>query len=167
MARLPLLCLFLLLSGCAPQDPLDHKAKASTPSDFSDWWEDVKVELSDDQRTEAYQLIRYLRDATPRLKSMKADDPYDPFCKRINRLRLRDIMILAYEDKNDWLRKKVIGNSSDLPALVEASSKTDDPDGLRYIQSRIDYARTFIDQYNEQIAANDRRIAELQPVPKP
>lgn len=150
-------------SACAPADPLDHRVKASTPGALSEWWDSIKDDLSDDRRTEAYQLIRYLRDATPRLKSMKADDRHDPFCNSIDHLRLREVMIMAYEHKNSWLRNKVISHSNDLPALVEASSNSDDPERARHSKSRIDYARTFIDQYNEQIAANDRRIAELSP----
>ncbi|MGC4074462.1 MAG: hypothetical protein QM760_18505 [Nibricoccus sp.] len=160
--------LALILSGCAPADPLDRKVKASTPEAFANWWDRTQEKLPDDVREESYRLLRYLQDSTPRLKAMKANDHYDPVCKRINGLRLRDAMILAYEDKNEMLRNRIITETSRLPPLVEKmNDETLDKRYRDYASDSVDFSRNQISSWTAQIADNEGRITALRPAQKP
>lgn len=163
MARLTLLwlSLLLLLCGCAPEDPLDRKIKAGTPREFSRWWDRTRGKLPDAERAEAYKLIRYLQDSTPRLKSMAAEDHYDPLCKRINGITVRQLMVLAYEDSTANLQNRVMLETGKLTDLTNRIAESDDGTGREYAESMLRYTRERIAEWKERIADNDRRIAEL------
>ncbi len=163
MARLPLLwlSLLLLLCGCAPKDPLDRKVKATTPEEFARWWDRTQEKLPDAQRAEVYKLARYLQDSIPRTRTMRADDHTDPLCKRINGLTVRQLMVLGYEESSHNTRARLILETGKLPHLVTAVSESEDAATRDYAQRMLDFTREQIARWNEVIASNDRRIAEL------
>ena len=164
MARflaLSLSVLVLFLCGCAPKDPLDRKVKASTPEEFAHWWDRTQAKFPDAQRAEIYKLARYLQDSIPRVRSMRADDHYDPLCKRINGLTVRQLMILAYEESSYNIRTRVILETGKLPHLVDAVADSADADRRDYAQNILTFTQERIASWKETISANERRIAEL------
>jgi hypothetical protein len=166
MGRILLLSLWsisILLCGCAPKDPLDRKVKAGTPAEFARWWDRTREKLPDEQRAEVFKVIRYLQDSTPRLKAMRADDHYDPLCKKIDGISIRRLLVLGYENSNDNLQSRILLETGKLPQLVTAISESDDPVRREYTDSVLRYTRERIDDWKATIAENDRRIAQLIP----
>jgi hypothetical protein len=171
MARSVLLWLSIVLvlvfGGCAPNDPLDRKIKADTPAEFARWWDRTREKFPDEQRTEIFRIIRYLQDSTPRLKAMSAQDHYDPLCKKINGLTVRDLMVLGYEDSIENLQKRMLLETRKLAGLVATISESDDPASREYAESMLSYTRDRIAEWKDKIADNNRRIVQLTSAAQP
>jgi hypothetical protein len=163
--RVAVLLLLALVSwsGCAPKNPLDRIVKAETPAELSNWWDNIRDKLGDAERDELYGLIRYLQDATPRLRSMTSNDRNDPLCTQINRLKVRSLMIFAYEEKNRHIRQRVMAETGRFDRLLAAVSEaTNDADRERS-EGILNHARQRIESADQAIAINNHRIAELAP----
>lgn len=161
----PLLALLALLTGCGPQDPLDQKVKASTPHELSQWWNKARYDFSDADQQEIVGVIRFLQDYTPRLRPMSALDPYDPLCKKINRLPLRHALAYGYREHNRFLRNQLLNDTQNLPRLTRTLEETDDDATREYTTQILQVTRDRMNTTDERIAHNDRRIAELEQSP--
>jgi hypothetical protein len=153
--------LLLFTTGCAPKDPLDRKVSADTPGDLVLWWDRARKHFPEEQRVEIARVIRDLQDNTPRLKAMRADDKFDPLCKQIDGLTVREVLILGYSENNRVLRNRVLKEMGRLPALVNAGSET--PEREARTKRAREYAAEEIDRLNRQITGNEDLIAALRP----
>jgi hypothetical protein len=161
MKYILVLALLALLTGCAPKDPFDRKVKASTPHHLSQWWEHTRDDFSEADQEEIVTVIRFLQDYTPRLRPMTALDPYDPLCKQINGLPLRDVLAFGYREHNRYLRNQLLNDTQNLPRFTKTLEETED-DALReYTTKLLENTRNRMNQTDARIAKNNRRIAEL------
>jgi hypothetical protein len=167
MARHPLLwlSLLILLGGCAPKDPLDRKVKAGTPREFAHWWDRTREKFPDEQRGEIYKIARYLQDSTPRLKSMSPEDHYDPLCKQIDGMSVRELLVFGYRETNRHLRDRLILQTNRLASLANALAEATEENVRLHAERSLKYANDIIAQLDNEIAGNERRIAELEAAP--
>jgi hypothetical protein len=159
--------LALLLTACAPKNPLAWTVKAKTPEVLSEWWEKTYPKLPPELATEVNDALLSLNRAIPRGRAQVENDHYDPVCKRLDGLTLREVLVESCRESNKSLLNRVIIETNKLQQMTATEVEGEAPANRRYREEVIAHTEKIIAAWKEQIAKNDARIQELQtPAPQ-
>lgn len=158
--------MLLLCSGCAPKDPFARKVRASTPEALNHWWAKTQTKLPPALAEELQSGFDFLDRNTPTLKARTGNDHYDPMCKQLDGLTIREALILMYDEQNNALFTRLSRNSTHLENLVNGTGSDSSEAYAAYREKIIASTQQQTEKLSETIARNRARIAELEAKPK-
>jgi len=157
----------VLFAGCQPRDPLDWKISARNHADFDDWANKNMILLPPELAKELKTSIEQIAGNTPRAAVADAEKAYydntDPVCRQLHHHTVRDVIISGYLVSNTVLLHRVnreLVNISKFTAMLDEAGA--DPAKYHGLERVIKYHQLLVDRSNSQIAANKKRIEELE-----
>lgn len=154
------LVLAILVSGCAPSDPLEIKISASDGDVFLRWMKATSPKLPPGVETELARSIVKISARTVRLPS-ETDPLGEALCKKIDGISIRNAIIDGYEAENEQLMLRLLlDQENQLKTLNQLDSPA--PAFSRQdLQARVDREAKIMDSIRQRLAANRARISEL------
>jgi|GEM_PF-2448945 len=150
------------LAGCSPKNPLDHTVDASNPGTFLAWWNHERRSLPDPLLTEVDDAFTLIQNSIIRRFAVDLNSSNDPFCVKVNGMRLRDVLIDAYLEKNNFLLKRIALATDNLAAITNNSSNDDNAKTEARRDLVLKRQQEIITEWKAELARNEARIAELK-----
>ena len=122
VVRLSLIALALLLAvaGCKPSDPLTAKISADDSTDLFRWQRDITGSLIPELKRQMEGALQEIRLDIQFRGEASGHDPIEAaLCKRVNRLTLKDALLLGTQLK--W--RRLAGEREDLQKVVNTNSR--------------------------------------------
>lgn len=153
--------LLLSASACRPADPFEQKVDASTPAELSEWWAQARDDFNDEDAAEIDRAFATIEAATPRLHESAEENRNDPFCRRVNKLTVRRVLITGYEEKNSTLLQRISIETGHLQERLQNTPDDLTPAQVREQEAIIAGRKKYIEQMSAEVEKNKARIAEL------
>lgn len=157
-----LLIVACFLAGCGPKNPLDRTVDASNPGTYLNWWEHERRSLPKGLRAEVDDAFRVINNTTIRRRAVDLNSSEDPFCVKVNRLTLRDVLLDAYLQKNEFLLKRISLGTANLATLTKNPAFDADAKTAERRDEVIKQQQVIITDWKAELENNEARMAELK-----
>lgn len=159
--------LVLFATGCARRSPLELRVRAETPYEFLEWQERVMTRQPASVAAEFKEAVARIVACSPTRMSLHDERMmhrrHHPICRELDGRTVREVIIAGYVATNEELLRGMILQSNNLIGALqyEAAVRAEKEDAGR-VERMIDRRSAVLGTAKAQVAANRRRIAELE-----